>query len=173
MEVEPNWDFMTRQANRMAETRDSIHYLEIGCREGRSLCSVLREPKVSLAVVVDTWGWEAGGSNRGSPDHVIARLGYDDYRRVVFFSGSSHDVLPAIRHTFDMIFVDGDHTQAGCLADLGHVLPLLDTRGSIFIDDLENENHLYLRGAVSNWAALNHLRYTFYQEGCGVAELRR
>lgn len=163
---------MTRRANLLAETRDYIHYLEIGCREGRSLVSVLAEPKVTLAVVVDNWGYGAGGTGRGSAQHIIDRLGYADYRRVVLLSGDSHDVLPALRHTFDMVFVDGDHTEGGCLDDLNNVKPLLDPRGCIYVDDMDHPQHGYLRGAASNWASENGFRYTFHEAGYGVIELR-
>jgi predicted O-methyltransferase YrrM len=88
-------------------------------------------------------------------------------------SGDSRDVLPALRHTFDMIFVDGDHSEAGCLADLNAVLPLLDISGCIYVDDMDHPAHTYLRGAVLNWAVENALRHTIHEDGYGVMELRR
>ena|SRR5271157_100960 len=148
----------------------SIDYLEVGVQEGHSLEAILTNPYIRLAVGIDTWGGEAGGTSRGSPDHIPMRLG-KEMRRVVIITGDSHIILPGLRHTFDLIFVDGDHSQAGCLKDCESCLKLLSQNGTLFVDDMDHPQHSYLRGAVTKWAEDKGLCIEFHKAGYGVAEI--
>ena len=94
---------------------ERISYLEIGVNEGCSALAVLETSSILFAVLVDTWGKEAGGTGRGSPQHVVNRLErWGD--SVLFITGDSKLVVPSLTHKFDLIFVDGDHS-AGRLPD--------------------------------------------------------
>jgi spermidine synthase len=149
-------------------------YLEIGVREGNSLLEALKVETLRLAVGVDTWGPHYGGSNRGSADHLWSLIA--DPHRVLLISGDSKQVLPMLSHLFDVIYVDGDHSEAGCLADLDNSKRLLSSRGVIFVDDIFHPAHLYLHDAVCRWAELNAFQCDIYaldQAEYGLAQLQR
>ena len=142
-----------------------IDYLEIGVREGDSIASVMTEPGIRLAVGIDTWGTDAGGSGRGSPDHIVIQP------NMLLITGSSHAILPGLRHKFDLIFIDGDHSLEGCMSDCRDCLPLLKPGGTIIVDDLDHPQHTYIRPNVSAWAAANGMQFTAHAAGYGVAEI--
>jgi hypothetical protein len=148
-----------------------IHYLEIGVQEGGSLNAVLDCDLVQLAVGIDTWGDVAGGTNRGNPNHVLARMPSQQHRYLLI-TGDSKVILPGLRHPFDVIFVDGDHSEAGCLSDLDSVLPLLKKDGLLIVDDMDHPVHPYLHKATEDWAARNNLLFTHRSVGYGIAEIR-
>lgn len=148
------------------------HYLEIGVNEGDSLRAALAGGRVTFAVGVDTWGVEAGGTGRGSPDHVISTLSAEIMASVLLITGDSKVILPGLRHPFDTIFIDGDHSIAGCSADLENSIRLLRSGGLLLVDDIENPNHQSLRDTVLRFADKHRLFTAFHQVHCGVAELR-
>jgi len=149
-----------------------IDYLEIGVREGDSMKAVLRNPAVRFAIGIDTWGNGAGGTGRGSADHVPVMLG-PDANRVLLITGDSHVILPGLSHKFDLIYVDGDHTLEGALADCNDCLPLLHDTGIMLVDDLDHPQHTYLHAAVEQWAKDHGLTFTFHAVGYGVGEVKK
>ena len=155
-----------------SNARRPIDYLEIGVREGDSMKVMLENENIRIAVGVDTWGSDAGGTGRGSPDHIPSILG-EGMDRVILITGSSHDILPGLRHLFDMIYIDGDHSEAGAVLDLTDCLRLLKPDGVIVADDADHPLHSYLRGVIQKWAEANGLALAFHGCGYGVAEMRR
>lgn len=170
----PVCEFVYTQSMLVAEAGKLIHYLEVGVQEGNSLEAVLKNVNVSLAVGIDIWNADSGGTDRGNPNHIPVRF-RDDMHRIVIISGDSHAILPGLRHPFDLIFIDGDHSEEGCITDLNHALPLLkNTPGSrILVDDLDHPVHTYLHKAVENWAERNQMSMEFNPLGYGIAVLRR
>jgi predicted O-methyltransferase YrrM len=83
----------------------------------------------------------AGIDNPG-PEFVQAELSRVGQRgRVEFINGNSHETLPRyfVEHpakTFDLITVDGDHTNLGAAQDICDVLPRLAIGGAIVFDDV-------------------------------------
>ncbi len=148
-----------------------IHYLEIGVQEGGSLAAVLESDNIQLAVGIDNWGTESGGTGRGNPDHLAQRLAGHEHRYLVI-TGDSEIVVPGLRHPFDVIFVDGDHSPEGCLADLENVLPLLKKDGLLVVDDMDHPVHPYLHKITEDWAAKKGLVFTHRDIGYGIAEIR-
>ena len=165
-------DFLYEKSRELTAHGRPIHYLEIGVQEGGSLWRVLHNPFIQLAVGIDNWGDEYGGTGRRSPDHLYDRLG-DDMGRALILTGDSHVVLPGMRHFFDMIFIDGDHSEAGCIRDLGFCLRLLRKNGVIYVDDMNHPKHSYLLAAVDKWASENKCSARLYPEpGYGVMEVK-
>ena len=92
-----------------------------------------------------------------------------------FVVGDSHKVLPAFFRAhpdrfFDLITVDGDHSEAGARSDLETVLPRLKPGGAVVFDDVSNPSHPELAGV---WTDLfkRHPKYsvfTFTEIGFGV-----
>jgi hypothetical protein len=63
---------------------------------------------------------------------------------------SRRDDLPEIG-AFDLLFVDGDHSYEGCLADLERFVPRLEPRGQIVLHDCRAESDV--QRAVLDFAA--------------------
>lgn len=165
------WHFLLDRLNEHAAGRESIHYLEIGVRDGHSLRTALHLPKTKYAVGVDTWGGTYGGTAKGSPDHVIASLDPSERRRTTFISGDSRIVLPMLSHVFDVIFIDGDHSAETCLADLNNAKRLLAPDGLLLTDDVFHVDYSHLANLVSTWADQNKFSCRLHVGGCGMGEL--
>jgi hypothetical protein len=121
-----------------------IRYLEIGTRLGHSLALValLAGDALELAVSVDAYIAEYGGEPNGLDitELNLAAAGVDA-SRVELWRGNSHRVLPHLAgdgRTFNLILVDGDHTDDGARRDLEDALELLEDQGVIVFDDCEN-----------------------------------
>jgi hypothetical protein len=122
---------------------DVRDYLEIGCREGDSLREVvLHAPALKRVVVCDLWGSDFVGTGRGSHDHIdqlLDDLGYTGAR--VFLDGDSRKTVPTIRGKFDLVLVDGDHSDEGARADLTNAWPLVHYRGTLLFHDICHPAH--------------------------------
>jgi predicted O-methyltransferase YrrM len=125
-------------------------YLEIGVRRGRSLAAVVRQaPDVSV-FAFDMWMPNYARMPNPGPEFVrseMERIGY--YKPITFVDGNSHETLPRFfsEHAdlrFDLITVDGDHSEEGALQDLRDVLPYLAVGGVIVFDDVSHPLHPYM-----------------------------
>jgi predicted O-methyltransferase YrrM len=68
--------------------------------------------------------------------HNIRACGHEDLVRMI--RGSSDEILPLIKpETFDLVFVDGDHSYGQVLDDLRNAAPLVRPGGILCGDDLE------------------------------------
>lgn len=121
-------------------------YLEIGTREGGSLVVVLENaPTLRRVVCADTWGGEWGGSGRGSHDHIDKLLSLRLYAgSVEYLDGDSKATIPTLRETFDLVLVDGDHSEEGGRADLENTWPLVAPGGCLVFHDITHPAHPHL-----------------------------
>ena len=126
-------------------------YLEIGVRRGRSACALAsRAPNCSM-LLFDKWLGNYAGMENPGPDLVRSELAKISHRGVVeFVEGDSHVTLPRYfaEHpdaAFDLITVDGDHSDRGAAQDLADVLPRLKIGGAIVFDDIAHPAHPGLR----------------------------
>lgn len=135
-------------------------YLEIGVQEGNSLKTVLKadtEKRISKLHLCDLWGTSYGGTGRGSHDHVYAVLKSINFQgEVTFLDGDSKVKIPELKEKFDMILIDGDHSEVGCTIDMINAWPLLNTGGIMLIDDIIHPAHKYLFETVSRFVAEWH-----------------
>lgn len=126
-------------------------YLEIGVRRGRSVGIV-----VDRAPAVDVYGFDlwvpdyAGMANPGASfvHDEMARL--DHQGKLDLISGDSRTTLPRFlsEHadlSFDLITIDGDHSEEGARADLLNALPRLRQGGVMVMDDVAHPQHRYLK----------------------------
>ncbi|TAK99703.1 MAG: class I SAM-dependent methyltransferase [Rhodospirillaceae bacterium] len=122
-------------------------YLEIGVRRGRSACAVATEAPYSGMFLFDLWQTGYAGIENPGPDFVRNELVKVNHRGPVsFFDGDSHVTLPRFfaanpSACFDLITVDGDHSERGAAQDLCDVLPRLAIGGAIVFDDIAHPAH--------------------------------
>lgn len=164
--------------DRFSELIKPASYLEVGVREGDSLKYVLRHAMPSRLYLCDDWGVAAGGTGRGSHDHIQAML--DDQALAVnpvYIDGNSHVLLKEIHTTFQMITVDGDHSEQGATQDLFDCWRLLETNGFLFFDDIYHPMHLYLNDVlnrfldgVANSRLISRHAYGMDFPGCAVLQ---
>ena len=93
----------------------------------------------------------------------------------VVLLGDSHIVLPDYVRAhpdrfFDLITVDGDHSEAGARADLETVMPRLKVGGALIFDDISNTSHPELAGVWHDVVASRrgYSTFTFSELGFGV-----
>jgi len=138
-------------------------YLEIGVNEGQSLEALITAllaardqlPPERRArtlfdelVLADTWGDHYGGTARGSHRHIeqlLERFQTPVAEQLVFLDGESQRAVPAylrprgLTPAFDVVYVDGNHSYAGALADVQNVLPVVGKM--LLFDDIYHPAH--------------------------------
>lgn len=147
-----HWDFqdLLTVLHAAATLLQPRRYLEIGVRRGRSLAVVAHAAPQCDLVGFDLWMANYAGMSNPGPDHVERELARCGHRgRLELVSGDSHVTVPAwlAKHPdawFDLVNVDGDHSEAGARADLLTVLPRLRQGGAVVLDDLVHPQHRYL-----------------------------
>jgi SAM-dependent methyltransferase len=135
-----------------------LRYLEVGCRRGHSLAVVALAagPHLESALAVDLWIENYGDEPNEGPDQVMSRLGAlgVDIWKIRLLTGDSHELLPRLRQTFNLILVDGDHTAEGAAADLRDCFALLEPDGVLVFDDATPELLPAWRGVTEQRADL-------------------
>lgn len=163
----------------LAAATELLHpqdYLEIGVRRGRSMTVVARRAPTCAITGVDLWEPGYAGIENPGPEHVAAQLallGHTGSRRLI--SGNSHTELPRLfaeadEPTFDLVTVDGDHSNRGARRDLEAVLLRLRIGGCVVFDDISHPAHPGLRRV---WRAATvdrrYATWEFDDLGFGVA----
>lgn len=152
-------------------------YLEIGVRRGRSMSMVAAQrPEVNI-VGFDMWLADYAGMDNPGPEFVAAELKRIGHRGTVqFVSGDSHQTVPAWFEAhpdawFDLITVDGDHTELGARADLLTVMQRLRVGGILVFDDIAHPSHKYLLDVWQRTVAdrPEFSSFAFLDLGYGVA----
>lgn len=123
-------------------------YLEIGTREGDSLRIVVQSSdSLERIVCADMWGTLYGGTGRGSHEHIERMLQLQLYvGDVRFLDGDSRQTIPTLAEEFDLVLVDGDHSEEGGAADLANTWPLVARGGCLVFHDITHPEHRYLLG---------------------------
>jgi predicted O-methyltransferase YrrM len=151
-------------------------YLEIGVRRGRSLAMLASQAPACRILGCDLFIKDYAGMDNPGPDFVraeLARLGFTG--QIDFLVGDSHRVLPEYFRNrpeafFDLITVDGDHSEAGAVADLLTAMPRVKIGGVLVFDDVSNPAHPELRQVWADTvvARPEFSTFTFDEVGFGV-----
>jgi predicted O-methyltransferase YrrM len=124
------------------------NYLEIGIRTGWSMAMVAVAAPQCALYGFDNWETNYAGSPNPGPNFVakeMKKLGYQ--KEIHFIDGDSHQTVPEFFRInpsmeFDLILVDGDHSDTGALDDLKNTMPHVKIGGILLFDDIVlNPNH--------------------------------
>ncbi len=122
-------------------------YLEVGVRRGRSACAVASLAPTCKLALFDMWVENYAGMANPGADFVRAELAGVGHRgEAVFVDGNSHETLKRYfrdnpGEVFDLITIDGDHSEAGATEDIRDVLPHLAIGGALVLDDIAHPAH--------------------------------
>jgi predicted O-methyltransferase YrrM len=151
-------------------------YLEIGVRRGRSAAMLASQSPACHIVGCDMFIPDYAGMDNPGPDFVrreLARIGFTG--DLEFLVGDSHVTLPDYfrghpNAFFDLITVDGDHSEKGAIDDLCTVMPRLKIGGVLIFDDLANHGHPELRRVWADTFASrdDYSTFSFNEIGFGV-----
>jgi len=140
--------------------------IEIGCYLGYSsilMASAFGKLERKL-YAIDLFnrekGWKGGGtdtwiyrdfSQREFAEKVVAESGLQD--SIEILQGPSGEVVNQLTDVSDvgMIFIDGDHSHDGCMADLLSYAPLISAGGILVMDDYAGRNHPGVKSAVDEY----------------------
>jgi Methyltransferase domain len=127
----------------LKKTVPSYKYLEIGSFMGGSLSPFLKDPQCSQILSVDE-------RNRQQPDERGMKFDYSgitnqtmidnlknhgfDVRKLKTFDGSISEYQKA-EDKFDLVFIDGEHTDFACFRDFIHSYRLLSENSVIVFHD--------------------------------------
>ena len=152
-------------------------YLEIGVRRGRSLAIVGQAAPDCAITGFDLWMPNYAGMPNPGPDFVRGQMATLSLRGPLeLISGDSHQTVPKyfVQHpdvAFDLVTVDGDHSEEGARQDLQSVLPRLRIGGLLVLDDIAHPQHRYLEDLwdelVGSQPAFSSFKYR--DLGYGVA----
>lgn len=177
-----DWDYFDitntlLAASSLAKPRN---YLEIGVRRGRSLSMVATStPEVNI-LGFDLWVENYAGMGNPGPDFVASELKKIGHRGTLkLIGGDSHKTVPQYFREnpsaeFDLITVDGDHSDAGALDDLHNVLPHLAVGGVLVFDDVSHPAHpnllkVWKRAVETASFRLRSFEYTSLGYGIALA----
>ena len=154
-------------------------YLEVGVRRGRSLAMVASVCPACDLVACDMFIEGYAGMDNPGPELIrseLSRVGFSG--AIEFLVGDSHQVLPRYFNEhpdrfFDLITVDGDHSEVGARADLETVMPHLKVGGGLVFDDISNPSHPELlhvwRDVVESRRSYSTFAFTEVGFGVGLA----
>jgi FkbM family methyltransferase len=166
----------------LADRLKPVTYLEVGVRVGASMVQVLANAPLRIAAGVDLWDGEYAGLPN-TKEFCAAQL--ERHRQATggawdlhLLHGNSHSVLKDLierKCLFNLINVDGDHTDEGAMEDLEDALKLLTPRGAILFDDIIHPSHRSLMNVVRTFAS-RHPELTLFlntKDDNGVAVFLR
>lgn len=150
-------------------------YLEIGVRRGRSMAIVAAScPDVEI-VGFDMWMPDYGGMPNDGSAAARKELEKCGHRGTLeMIDGDSHVTVPAYFQAhpdkyFDLITVDGDHSEEGAQRDLEVVMPRLKVGGVLVFDDIKQYPVLYRLWKRTVVADTRFATWEFSELGYGIA----
>ena len=152
-------------------------YMEIGVRRGRSMAMVANLQPTCELYGFDMWVENYAGMPNPGTEFVKSEMKKVGHRgKITMITGDSHETLPAFFEgnpgiTFDLITVDGDHSEEGAAQDIQDVLPYLSIGGMIVFDDICHPSHPELLDVWKKLITDNpcFASYTYKDLGFGVA----
>jgi len=140
------WDLCC-SLNLISRRLRPLRYLEIGVRRGKSMAQIAAHNPDCEIFGFDLWITPYAGVENPGPEFVrqeMRAVGYAGPLQMI--SGPSQQTVPKFLDedrsmAFDVITVDGDHSDQGGWADLQAVAPHVRPGGFLLFDDLVNPHH--------------------------------
>ena len=155
------------------------NYLEIGVRRGASLAMVADSCPKSNLFGFDLWVENYAGMENPGKDFVQAQVTRFDHRgELTLVGGDSKETVPSFLRDhpdlfFDMITVDGDHSEEGARRDIQNIMERLKLGGLLLFDDICHPQHDYLNGVwddlVGKHEDFESVKYTEIGNGIALA----
>jgi predicted O-methyltransferase YrrM len=146
-------------------------YLEIGVDGGGSLNTVLCEVVPPRIVLCDIWDPKYCDHGDAKP-HVLNILKHFK-AQAEFLDGDSKLRIPTLLDKFDLVLVDGDHSEEGARTDLYNAWPLVRPGGILVMDDINHPNYPWLeqvwQSALQRWGWVGAERIEELHGGCNAA----
>jgi predicted O-methyltransferase YrrM len=169
----PNW-FVGQQYNfenhlLQLAGQPNLKFLQIGAYTGDAsmwlLENVLTDPSSSLTDV-DTWQGSEESEHKlidFNSVYTIYLTRTSQYDNVLAIKSKSEYALPNLNHTYDFIYIDGDHTAKAVAADAEGAWKLLKPNGILAFDDYmwgqDMPEHLTPRPAIDDFLAKHEGTY--------------
>lgn len=149
--------------------------LEIGSRFGYSLVALCQGAGAERVVSIDMESYE---NCFEAPSQIVARRNLEACAggrslSQQFIVGDSHAV--AIDESFDLMHIDGDHTEAGARDDVLKFFRLLKPGGVMLVDDLDQPPVLAgFRAAIAELGLpLDRVAFHAHKHGVGMLQMTR
>lgn len=114
--------------------------LEIGVREGGSLCQWIKHAPIGATVAAIDLPWPALMGSGGTDWLTLMRFAKTCGVNLVYCPGDSHDIQTfrwaKMNGPYDFIFIDGDHSLRGVAADVLAYHQLVRSSGIIAMHDI-------------------------------------
>jgi hypothetical protein len=135
--------FLLKTLSLIKSKKDKFNYLEIGSWLGGSLAAFIREPSCVFALSIDDRGKvqpDERGANydyrSDTTDMMLANLrnaGLNTSKLKIF--DGSIESMPAPDVSFDLAFIDGEHTDVATFRDFMWVMPLMSESSVVLFHD--------------------------------------
>lgn len=124
-----------------------LNYVEIGCYAGASACLMLQRPNTSVVSI------DIGKPISKEVVNNNIQLYNQKKNKYRYILGSSHDqstidILKKNITDIDILFIDGDHSYDGVLADFTMYETMVKPNGYIVFDDYNDKNAPGINKAV-------------------------
>jgi Methyltransferase domain len=129
---------------RLGQSKGSYKYLEIGSFRGGSLAPFLMDPGCELILSIDDRGRVQPDERGISFDYtaITTQSMLDNLHscgistdKLRTFDGSIHTLDDDFTSSFDLAFIDGEHTDEACFRDFLWTLPLMKSNSVIMFHD--------------------------------------
>lgn len=128
-----------------------IKYLEVGVFEGNAhlhMFNSVFKNNLSTSIALDPWGNGTGNSQHADVYELFKKNLNPFLDRIDIRRGYSDNILPELEnknYSFDIIYIDGDHTSQAVYKDAKNSWNLLKSGGILIFDDylwhgFRNEN---------------------------------
>ena len=146
------------------------HAVEIGVAEGRNAEVIAAWPQITKLYLIDNWGHlqQAGDGGFAEAWHYKnwreTRERMKRFPKAEMLKGKSFDMLKHIPDdSLIYAYVDCDHTEAGCLADLHSVWPKMKEGGIIAGHDVLNTSY-GVRKAVEHFTGQRNIEWHIIED---------
>jgi predicted O-methyltransferase YrrM len=142
--------------------------IEIGSWKGLSTTAMAHARPDASIYCIDTW---LGGQEHAEDESIVAGTLFDEFKENVRPLGSQVNAYrmhscDAAKYfdtgEADLLFIDGDHTRAGCLLDLQRWTPKVKTGGTVLVHDCNNPGVLAAIDEFANCIEISEPPYAHY-----------